>query len=550
MGNKIDYTVTINELFSFEPFLECYCLGGWSGKEKIINQVMELKDFDDSFSEGLLLTINLNLVDIGNIPLHFDSSLAGILMFGEGLPSSLSEIVKGAEQFQVPILHSPLEDAFIEANSLWTLILGLKRSSKFRQFARNTIYYYIKGKSQAELLDYLENRTNNPTVIVNNAFKVISTSKDIETDSSNYISTLLRMIYEREKKSFMKEELIVPGQHKSLMLDDGISSVGYINSPLYHEGYHYGFMITFELNNLISAVDQIYLEETKKIILEQMVSRRNLEEIEKKYKTDFIHDLLFNNFESKEDVINRGKHWDFDLSIAHQLYVLEPDNKSKMPEETISKIQRIMFEILAYKFQPIVGKIQDWIVVIIPQSYFKEDNIDRVSTIALAEKFQVRLESCVPKLSYSIGIGRFYPSITDLCRSFQEAKLALELGKLMHLQSSITHFEDLGVMRLLANIDFFQLDDYYKEYLHKILAYDGQNESNLLDTLTMYFKYNGDINTVAQRMYIHANSLRYRLKKIEELTKTDLKNYEDILNLFIATKIAMMYGQGTDIKKS
>lgn len=537
-------TVAMDELFTFEPFLDSYRLGGWSGKDKVINKIMEIKGPEYDPDEGSLWTLDLNKFSLDVLSGYIKPSSAGVLLYGDCLSSSLADIIEKAEENKVPIIHSPQDDACKEARSLLALIPDLKRIEKFSLFVRNTIYYHIREKNQSELLAFLESTTNNPIVLVNNIFQVINSGVDIRLDKGNHhTSMLLKAVYENEKLSFKKRELITTGRYKSLILDNG-NSIGYVNSPLYSGGYHYGFLIILELNNPISSIDMILFEEARKIILEQLVSRRDLESIEKKHKTDFIHDLLFNNFESKEEVVNRGKHWNYDLSLPHYLFVFEPENQTKKPEETIAKIQSMMFELLGCsKHQPIIGQNQNFIVVLLPESCLKDTLTDKEGVIRLAEKFQQRLESCVPHISYNIGIGRFYPSITDLCRSFQEAKLALQLGKLINDRNGITHFEDLGVMRLLANIDFFQLDDFYIEYLREILTYDEQNESNLLETLIMYFKYNGDINTVAQRMYIHANSLRYRLKKIEELTKTDLKNYEDILNLAVACKIANMYRQ-------
>ncbi len=538
--SRDDIVVRVNEIFTFEPFLDSYCLAGWSGKDKAVDEIIEIQETEQDLKEGNLWIFNLKTLNPDLLLKYIDYSSAGILLYGDCLFSSTSEIIDRAEKYRVPIIHTTLENAGIEAQYLWVLIHNLKKINKFLHFVRNSIYYHIKEKKQSELLAFLESATNNPTVIVNNMFQVINSSGDILTGDNN-TNIVLKAIYDIEKQRFKKVELNKNGKLNYLTLSDN-ESIGYINNPLYFGGYHYGFMITLELNNPISTVDMIYLEEARKIILEQMVSRRNLEDIEKKYKTDFIHDLLFNNFESKEEVVTRGKHWDFDLSVAHHLFVFEPVNQEKKPEGTIAKIQSVTFELFGgSKYQPIIGQNQNMIVALIPESYLKDKIVDKESIIQVAQKFQGILESCVPAISCNIGIGRFYPSITDLCRSFQEAKLALELGKNMRNETRITHFEDLGVMRLLANIDFFQLHNYYKEYLREILAYDEQNDSNLLETLMMYFRYNGDINVVAHKMFIHANSLRYRLKKIEELTNTDLKNYEDMVNLVIACKIATMY---------
>jgi len=201
---------------------------------------------------------------------------------------------------------------------------------------------------------------------------------------------------------------------------------------------------------------------------------------------------------------------------------------------------------ITFSQQPLISEFNGQIVVIIPFTDNKDNKLNKKNILQLAHKLLKKLEITFPKLKLSMGVGRFYNSATDLCRSYQEAKNALALGKFIHEENHITHFEDLGIMRLLANLNYEQLEDFHQEYLGEIIEYDQKNETNMLSTLYMYFKQNGDINRTAEKLFIHPNSLRYRLKKIEELSEKNLQNYEDNLNLFIACKIARIRSQGSN----
>lgn len=81
------------------------------------------------------------------------------------------------------------------------------------------------------------------------------------------------------------------------------------------------------------------------------------------------------------------------------------------------------------------------------------------------------------------------------------------------------------------------LKHFYEKYLGKLLAYDRQHHKELLPTLRCFFDANLDAREAARRMYVHINTLRYRLKKVEELTGVALDQIEDRANLFVALKL-------------
>lgn len=116
----------------------------------------------------------------------------------------------------------------------------------------------------------------------------------------------------------------------------------------------------------------------------------------------------------------------------------------------------------------------------------------------------------------------------------------MDLGRFIQENNHITHFEDLGIIRLLSHISPDQLDDFYKEHLAVILEHDEKNDTKFLETRQMYFQQNGDLNLMAEKLFMHANTVRYRLKKIEELLDTDLQRIENRVNLSVACKIAKM----------
>jgi sugar diacid utilization regulator len=319
-------------------------------------------------------------------------------------------------------------------------------------------------------------------------------------------------------------------------------AVRYCVQPLACNGRTYGYLLLFPALRELNELDLCRIRQTGFFCVKELINKKNVEAIEKGYKDHFIYDLLYNNFDSAEIIIQRGRYWNWDFRKPHQLLIIAPDDYRSLADkiQLLEQLQLAVSSFLQTAFsQLIVSEQQEQIVAIIPQAG-AENKSDKQQLLSLAKRLQEHVQEIIPGIGVSIGIGKFYSAAADLCRSYQEAKHALELGKFIQEKRHVTHFEDLGIIRLLAHMSLEQLDDYYKEYLTPVIDYDAKNGANLLETLHLYFQQNGDLPLIADKLYMHPNTLRHRLKKVEELLDVDLQKMESRLNLAVACKIARM----------
>ena len=142
----------------------------------------------------------------------------------------------------------------------------------------------------------------------------------------------------------------------------------------------------------------------------------------------------------------------------------------------------------------------------------------------------------IPPLS--VGIGRLHYSVSEICRSFQEARQALSLGRFRQPEDGITCYENLGVLKLLSHIRSEELDDFVQENLGVLIEHDMQNDTDYLHTLEVYFQENESLPQAAERLFIHANTLRNRLKKIEAILGVNL-NRADVRGRFYVASLAL-----------
>jgi sugar diacid utilization regulator len=137
----------------------------------------------------------------------------------------------------------------------------------------------------------------------------------------------------------------------------------------------------------------------------------------------------------------------------------------------------------------------------------------------------------------AIGVGRTCGAPSELPRSYEEAKRALRLRERSGTPRGVTMFDELGIYRLLGDRDATgEIDEFVREWLGPLIDYDADNRSDLVATLWQYYECGGNYDATAQALTIHRSTLRYRLRRIRELSGHDLRDVDTRLNLHIATR--------------
>lgn len=134
----------------------------------------------------------------------------------------------------------------------------------------------------------------------------------------------------------------------------------------------------------------------------------------------------------------------------------------------------------------------------------------------------------------TVGIGTVVSSIKDLARSFKEAQVALEVGKVFDTEKSIVSYNHLGIARLIYQLPTTLCEMFLKEVFRKG-SIDSLDHETLF-TIQRFFENNLNVSETSRKLFVHRNTLVYRLEKIKKITGLDLREFEDA----IVFKVAMM----------
>ena len=145
----------------------------------------------------------------------------------------------------------------------------------------------------------------------------------------------------------------------------------------------------------------------------------------------------------------------------------------------------------------------------------------------------------------TIGIGTVVEGIKDLARSFKEAQVALEVGKVFDTEKTICSYDNLGIARLIYQLPTTLCEMFLREVFKKS-SIDALDQETLF-TIQRFFENNLNVSETSRKLFVHRNTLVYRLEKIKRLTGLDLREFDDA----IVFKVALMvkkYLQANPVK--
>ena len=135
----------------------------------------------------------------------------------------------------------------------------------------------------------------------------------------------------------------------------------------------------------------------------------------------------------------------------------------------------------------------------------------------------------------TIGIGTVADNIKDLARSYKEAQIAIEVGKVFDTTKDIISYKNLGIARLIYQLPTTLCEMFLSEVLKK-----GSLESldqETLTTIQCFFENNLNVSETSRKLFVHRNTLVYRLEKIRKMTGLDLREFENAITFKVALMV-------------
>ena len=241
-------------------------------------------------------------------------------------------------------------------------------------------------------------------------------------------------------------------------------------------------------------------------------------------KDNFIKNLLLDNL-LLVDIYNRSKKLRIDTDVRRIAVIIELNNDKELNG---LEIVRGIY----------TGKTKDFITAV------DEKSVIVVREVKENENYEALTKSCKGLLDMlhgegltkcRIALGTIVHEIKDVSRSYKEAKMALDVGKIFYSERAIVAYSNLGIGRLIYQLPVPLCKMFIKE------IFDGKSPDDLdeetLITINKFFENSLNVSETSRQLYIHRNTLVYRLDKLQKSTGLDLRVFEDAITFKIALMV-------------
>ena len=182
-------------------------------------------------------------------------------------------------------------------------------------------------------------------------------------------------------------------------------------------------------------------------------------------------------------------------------------------------------------------KLQDFVLSINETDIAVVKQISGSTTAEELEKMAASMEETLKnelRIKTVIGIGTIAEHLRELADSYKEAQTAIEVGKVFDTEKSIMHYENLGIGRLIYQLPTTLCEIFLSEVFKKN-SIDSLDQETLF-TINKFFENNLNVSETSRKLFVHRNTLVYRLEKIKKLTGLDLRQFDHA----IVFKVALM----------
>lgn len=245
---------------------------------------------------------------------------------------------------------------------------------------------------------------------------------------------------------------------------------------------------------------------------------------EKHDRGSFVKDIISDNI-MLGDIYMRAKELRVVADVARGVFVVRSLKKGEsVPTDVIQSL-------FPDRQNDFVLSVGEGDVVLIRQMA-DGAGIKELNRIAVSVEESLRSGS---ESTVVVGIGTIATHLRDLAKSYKEAQIAIEVGKVFDTEKYVINYENLGIGRLIYQLPTTLCEMFLQEVFKKnpIDALDKET----LFTIHKFFENNLNVSETARKLFVHRNTLVYRLEKIKKLTGLDLREFDDAITFKVALMV-------------
>lgn len=239
----------------------------------------------------------------------------------------------------------------------------------------------------------------------------------------------------------------------------------------------------------------------------------------------FFQQLILDNL-LLVDVHSQAKKMNLDINARRIIFVVEP---KKMGDNLLLETMKAIYD---SGTKDVVISVDESHIILV-KTLAKSDTYKEVNDIA---KMLVDTLSAEAMVQVRVAYGSIIEDLKDVSKCYKEASMALDVGRIFYAHKDVFSYNELGIGRLIHQLPLSLCE----MFLQEVFQGDAveQFDKETLATVNAFFENDLNISETARKMYLHRNTLGYRLDKIQKTTGLDVKKFDDALTFKIALMVS------------
>jgi len=537
----------VKDVFKFEIFDQIKLIAGDGGLNRNVSGVKyySLKSSksmteDNNYNNKLVLC---DCMQKENNPTSFLEELKVIII--KTAPAAVfikteskkvfADILSICDRKNIPAAFVPLQIDNAELFESFTEEM-IKRHNNFKDRSLSTFRSLFQAISTdgnlSKLINKLSEFTSNPVFITDQYNNII---EKFGFDSDKTLNSALENIKNKDnleisppKISF--EKIIISGQERRRFA-----------AKISHFEEDNIYLYVWDFESDFDEIDKIIFEMAAVLAELSFFRQKSDKEIKYRYENEMLYELVKGKFSSEKDFRENIKVLNWNLKTSNRVILFDLKklisnmirNNKKLPNNF--QRQLINNALNEGKAGTISGDLGRYVVVIYPEDENNKSNKEKIR-----EYVSIILDDFTSqeKKLITAGVGDVSSSLKNIHESYEQAKQSISVAyKISDDRRNIFFYSELGVYRLLYNVEESDFNSFLSNTIFSLIEYDREHNTELVKTLKVYFDENANLTNLSKKMYIHYNTALYRLQRIEKITGFNINNAEDRLNLEIALKM-------------
>ncbi|MED3564159.1 PucR family transcriptional regulator [Bacillus xiapuensis] len=533
----------VEDLFIVDVLQEAKILAGHAGLKRKVEsiEISETPDVIHFLAENsLLLTTGYAFKDapqqLGDLISQINKRpCAGIAIklkrFIDVIPQ---EVIDLADSLQFPIIQIPESLTLgTVAHQLLSFIWDNQIEELFYAIHVHKIFtnMMMKGYSLHSLIENLGSLLKCPVLLLDPIGDVTSFSHHFQTGNMKIVMENVEDHFKRNLDNYReKNELTIDTTREH---HPGISLKMFKVKTM--NPYPY-LLIILNPEKLPYPSSQLAIEQASTVISFTLLKNEAIRENSRMLENHFFASLVDGNLSTKQEIIHMGKQYGL---LDNQKYVCIvckiDDNKQSI--DIMNKLYDYLYKFFKQSFLEIDNKN----IVFMKDSYFVilmqfPSNTDEPSKSSIEERLIEFQDAAYTNLKFSLsfGIGNFFNDLTNIPITYAEAVKAWKQGEELYQYKFINFYETKQLKELIRLIPEKDLRKFYENTLRSLAYPKNKDEEDLVNTLFVYLDNNCEIAITSRKLYVHRNTVKYRIAKCEEILNYSIHDSQDSLQLRIA----------------